>query len=64
MIKNNLSKHIFKKDITHNELSLKTGISTTTIRKMLHENKYPKYQIRAKLCKFFNITQDKMFFID
>lgn len=61
-IKNNLSKYRIWKNITQEELSKKLKISTTELRNIEVDYKYPKYQTRAKICKYFNVSQDQMFY--
>lgn len=63
-IKNNLSKYRAWKDITQNELAANLRISSHQLRMIELNRKYPKYQTRAKICKFFNVSQNQMFYID
>jgi DNA-binding XRE family transcriptional regulator len=62
LICNNLRKYRVWKGITQKQLSIELQISVIHLRNIECNNKYPKYQIRAKLCKYFNINQDQMFF--
>ena len=61
-IKNNLGKYRVWKNITQEELSKELKISVPSLRDIEVYNKYPKYQIRAKICKYFNVSQDQMFY--
>jgi DNA-binding XRE family transcriptional regulator len=37
-------------------------ISVNQLRLIEWHNKYPKYQIRSRLCKYFDVSQDQMFY--
>ena len=63
-INNNLKNYRIWKGITQKKLAIELGISVIHLLKIENHSKYPKYQIRAKLCKYFNISQDQMFYID
>lgn len=62
MIKNNLSKYRIFKGLTQQGLSKELNISCQLMRKIETENHYPKYQIRTKILKFFNLSFEQMFF--
>lgn len=62
VIYNNLKKYRVYNGITQEILSEKIGYSVNLIRSIENKNKYPKYQIRSKICNFFNINQDQMFY--
>jgi putative transcriptional regulator len=64
MIKNNLLKYRKYYDITQENLSYQLKISVQLIRKIEAKHYYPKYQIRAKICKYFNISLEQMFYIE
>ncbi len=64
MIKNNLLKYRKYYDITQENLSNQLKISVQLIRKIEAKHYYPKYQIRAKICKYFNISLEQMFYIE
>jgi len=64
MIKNNLLKYRKYYDITQENLSYQLKISIQLIRKIEAKHYYPKYQIRAKICKYFNISLEQMFYIE
>jgi DNA-binding XRE family transcriptional regulator len=61
-IANNLRKYRIWKNITQEELANELKISINQIRLIESHNKYPKYQIRSRVCKYFNVSQDQMFF--
>lgn len=61
-ILNNLQKYRVWKNLTQEELSRQLKISVNQLRQIEIDNKYPKYQIRARICKFFNVSQDQMFY--
>ena len=63
-IKNNLSKYRAWKDITQDDLAKQLKISAHTLRMIELNRQYPKYQVRAKICSYFNVSQDQMFYID
>lgn len=62
MIKNNLQKYRSYHDLTQEDLRQQLKISIHLIRKIEHKYFYPKYQVRSKICKFFNISYDQMFY--
>lgn len=61
-INNNLQKYRVWKQLTQLELSKLLKISVNQIRQIEIDKKYPKYQIRARICKFFNVSQNQMFY--
>jgi DNA-binding XRE family transcriptional regulator len=61
-ILNNLRKYRVWKDITQKELSKELKISVNHLRQIEANSKYPKYQVRAKICKYFNVSQSQMFY--
>jgi DNA-binding XRE family transcriptional regulator len=61
-IRNNLRKYRVWKNITQEELAVELKISVNQLRLIECHNKYPKYQIRSRLCKYFDVSQDQMFF--
>ena len=63
-IKNNLSKYRAWKDITQDDLAKQLKISAHKLRMIELNRQYPKYQVRAKICSYFNVSQDQMFYID
>ncbi len=62
MIKNNLQKWRTYKNLTQEELKVQLNISVHLIRKIEFKQHYPKYQVREKICKFFGISQEQMFY--
>lgn len=61
-IKNNLRKYRVWKTLTQEQLAMELGVSLAQIRLIENEFHYPKYQTRAKICNFFNINQNQMFY--
>lgn len=62
LIRNNLKKYRIWKRLTRKQLALELNISTDHLYRIENDNKYPKYQIRAKLCKYFDVSQSQMFY--
>lgn len=62
VIKNNLLKYRVWKNLTQKELAAKLKISKSQLRLIEVDQIYPKYQLRSRLCNFFNISQDQMFY--
>lgn len=63
-IKNNLGKYRIYKGLRQIELAEILCISTNQYRDIEKYFKYPKYQIRARICNFFNVNQDQMFYLN
>lgn len=63
-IKNNLRKYRVWKDITQNELAAELKISPHQLRMIELNRKYTKYQVRVKICSYFDVSQEQMFYID
>ncbi len=61
-IKNNLRKYRVWKNITQEQLANELKISVNQLRLIESHSKYPKYQIRSRLCKYFDVSQDQMFY--
>jgi DNA-binding XRE family transcriptional regulator len=61
-IKNNLKKYRQWKFITQEDLADELNISTTQLRMIETENHYPKYQVRSKICNYFGVSQEQMFY--
>jgi DNA-binding XRE family transcriptional regulator len=61
-IRNNLQKYRLFKNLTQEELKEKTKISINMIRRIEKRSYYPNYIIRSKICEFFEINQDQMFY--
>jgi DNA-binding XRE family transcriptional regulator len=61
-IKNNLSKYRLWKNQTQAGLARELNISVTQLRLIENSYKYPKYQVRAKICDYFNVNHNQMFF--
>ena len=62
ILKNNLGKYRVWKNITQENLAIELKMSVSAIRNIEIYNHYPKYQVRAKICKYFNVSQDQMFY--
>ena len=63
-IKNNLQKYRNWKNINQKDLAKVLGISVNQLRKIEIYNEYPEYQVRYKMCKYFDINQDQMFYLE
>lgn len=63
-IKNNLRKYRVWEGITQKDLAKKLKISPHKLRMIELNRQYPKYQVRAKICSYFDVSQDQMFYID
>jgi DNA-binding XRE family transcriptional regulator len=61
-IKNNLRKMRQWKFITQEDLAKELKISVTLLRWIETENYYPKYQVRARLCEYFGVSYEQMFY--
>jgi DNA-binding XRE family transcriptional regulator len=62
IIKNNLSKYRIFLGLTQEQLAKELKISTNSVRNIEVKHHYPKYQIRSKICKYFNVSPNQMFF--
>lgn len=63
-IKNNLAKYRNWKNITQQGLADELKMSVKHLRNIEVNNNYPNYVTRAKLCKYFNVSQDQMFYYE
>ncbi|MEN8907852.1 MAG: helix-turn-helix transcriptional regulator [Clostridiales bacterium] len=61
-IKNNLRKYRVWKTLTQEQLAMELGVSLAQIRLIENKHHYPRYQTRSKICVFFNINQNQMFY--
>lgn len=61
-IKNNLKKYRQWKFITQQQLAKELKVSVNLLRIIETEDYYPKYQVRARLCEYFGIRQEQMFY--
>ena len=61
---NNVRKYRKWKDITQESFCKKIKISINQLRKIENEAKYPKYQVRSRICEYFNVTPDQMFYFE
>lgn len=64
IIKNNIRKYRIWKTLTREQLSEIIGIATNTLYSIEMKNSYPKYQVREKFCKYFNVSQDQLFYYE
>lgn len=60
-INNKVRKYRVWQNLTQIYFAKKLKISIHHLRQIENEFKYPKYQIRARICKYFNVNQDQMF---
>lgn len=63
-IKNRLKMYRGWANITQQELADKIKVSVNLIRDIELRNKYPKYQIRARLLKVFNLSLEQLFYVE
>jgi DNA-binding XRE family transcriptional regulator len=61
-IQNNLQKYRLYKQLTQGELSNILQISIHMIRRIEKYSYYPNYIYRSKICEYFGINQDQMFY--
>ena len=61
-ILNNLKKYRLWKNLTQVELSKIIKISSNQLRLIEANEVYPKYQVRQRLCEYFGISQNQMFY--
>jgi DNA-binding XRE family transcriptional regulator len=61
-ILNNLQKYRVWKNITQDQLCKILKISLSNLREIEVYNKYPKYQVRQRICNYFNVSQNQMFY--
>jgi DNA-binding XRE family transcriptional regulator len=64
IIKNNLKKYRTWKGLKQVDLAKELNLSVSQIRYIENKNKYPKYQVRRKICEYFGVSQDQMFYIE
>jgi DNA-binding XRE family transcriptional regulator len=64
IIKNNLQKYRIWKQLRQVDLAKELNLSISQIRYIESKNKYPKYQVRSKICEYFGVSQDQMFYIE
>jgi DNA-binding XRE family transcriptional regulator len=60
-INNKVRKYRVWQRLTQEYLAKKLKISIHHLRQIENEFKYPKYQVRSRICKYFNVNQDQMF---
>ena len=66
IIKNNLQKYRIWKRLRQADLAKELNLSINQIRYIENNKypKYPKYQVRHKICEYFGVNQDQMFYIE
>lgn len=64
IIKNNLKKMRQWKFATQQELAEELNISTSLLRRIETEDHYPKYQVRSRLCEYFGVSPEQMFYCE
>lgn len=62
MIKNNAKKYRIWKNFTQEGVAKDLKISIHQLRSIETKDKYPKYQVRKRICDYFGVTQDQMFY--
>lgn len=62
-INNNVGKYRVWKNIKQVDIAKDLKISICHYRK-IEAGYYPKYQVRARICKYFNVSADQMFYCD
>jgi DNA-binding XRE family transcriptional regulator len=62
IIKNNVGKYRVYHNMTQKELAEALKISCALLRKIEVNNHYPKYVVRAKILKFFNVSENQIFY--
>ena len=58
--KNNLKNLIEKNNLNNNQLSIKLGISRSTISKYLNGTREPSFELLEKLTVIFNCSYDDL----
>jgi DNA-binding XRE family transcriptional regulator len=61
-INNNVKKYRVWKGIRQSDLAKDLKISIAYYRK-IEAGYYPKYQVRSRICKYFNVNHDQMFYV-
>lgn len=62
VIKNNVGKYRVWHGMTQKELAKALKISCFLLRKIEVESYYPKYMVRAKIQKFFDVSSNQIFY--
>lgn len=62
MIKNNAKKYRIWKNFTQVGVAKDLKISIHQLRAIETKDKYPKYQVRQRICDYFGVTQNQMFY--
>lgn len=63
VIKNNVRKYRYWKNIRQVDMAKEFKISIAYYRK-IEAGYYQKYQVRARICKYFNVSMDQMFYTE
>jgi DNA-binding XRE family transcriptional regulator len=64
VILNNVRKYRIWNNLTQEQCAKDLKISVNHLRSIECDNKYPKYQIRSRLCKYFNVSQNQLFMFE
>jgi DNA-binding XRE family transcriptional regulator len=60
-IKNKVKNYRVWKRINQEYFAKEIKISVYHLRQIENNFKYPKYQVRSRICKYFNVKPDQMF---
>jgi len=64
-LKNNVQKYRVWKNIQQKDLAKKVNISISTLALIeRHHIKRPRLDLRLRICEFFGVSHDQMFFED
>jgi DNA-binding XRE family transcriptional regulator len=61
-LKNNVQKYRVWKNLLQKELAEKVGISVSELRLIEKNAVCPRLQHRIKLCEYFGVSHDQMFY--
>ena len=61
-IKNNLKKYRTWKNKTQQQLADELNIAVMTVRLIENDDRYPRHPIRSKICDYFGVSQEQMFY--
>lgn len=60
--KNNLAKYRTWKNITQQKLAEEINVSVPMLRNIETKHYFPSYIIRKKICDYFNVLPEQMFY--
>jgi DNA-binding XRE family transcriptional regulator len=63
-IKNNLRKYRNFYNLTQKQMAEILKVSLEHLVNIERNGKYPKYQIRSRICEYFDVNQDQMFYVE